>query len=389
MKSRFKTENDSLKKVEESAEKFLRQYYHERNLEGVEERLAEVLRELKRSGTYTHTQDELTFGSRLAWRNSNRCIGRLFYETLEVFDCRHLEDEGAVEQALRRHMGYATNGGRIRSAITIFRPEVPGEEPIRIWNPKLIRYAGYRDGIEGEVVGDPEEADFTRACEELGWSGDGTSFDILPVVFQIGERSPHLFHWSPEEALEVEIRHPELDWFSELGLRWYAVPVIADMVLEIGGIRYPAAPFNGWFMDTEIGARNFGDRERYNMLPTIAEKMGLDRRSKLNMWQDRAMVELNSAVLHSFREDGVRITDHHTASRQFMAFNRKERESGREVMADWAWIVPPLSASSMEVFHQSWENEVKSPNFYYNDPVWAEKKYDRKSRCPFHISSHS
>jgi nitric-oxide synthase len=36
------------------------------------------------------------------------------------------------------------------------------------------------------------------------------------------------------------------------------------MDLKIGGIVYPTAPFNGWYMVTEIGVRNFIDDYRYN-----------------------------------------------------------------------------------------------------------------------------
>ena len=36
-------------------------------------------------------------------------------------------------------------------------------------------------------------------------------------------------------------------------MKWYGVPMISDMRLEIGGISYTAAPFNGWYMGTEIG----------------------------------------------------------------------------------------------------------------------------------------
>lgn len=53
-------------------------------------------------------------------------------------------------------------------------------------------------------------------------------------------------------------------------------------------------------MSAEIGARNFGDVKRYNLLPAIAQRIGLNRRSKLSLWQDRALIELNRAVLHSF-----------------------------------------------------------------------------------------
>ena len=52
------------------------------------------------------------------------------------------------------------------------------------------------------------------------------------------------------------------------------MPAITNMRLEIGGIDYPAAPFNGWYMGTEIGARNLADADRYDLLPVIAARHG-------------------------------------------------------------------------------------------------------------------
>jgi nitric-oxide synthase len=124
------------------------------------------------------------------------------------------------------------------------------------------------------------------------------------------------------------------------------VPAISNMCLEIGAICYPAAPFNGWYMGTEIGARNFGDSGRYDQLPLIAERMGLDTSSERTLWRDLALVELNVAVLHSFAQAGVTITDHHTESRRFLAHLQREEASGRACPADWTWIVPPLSGSA-------------------------------------------
>jgi len=43
------------------------------------------------------------------------------------------------------------------------------------------------------------------------------------------------------------------DWFAELQLKWYCVPAVASMMLDVGGIEFTAAPFNGWYMSTEIG----------------------------------------------------------------------------------------------------------------------------------------
>ena len=116
-------------------------------------------------------------------------------------------------------------------------------------------------------------------------------------------------HDIPADAvLEVRIEHPEYRWFANLGLRWYAVPVISGMYLDIGGVRYPAAPFNGWYMGTEIGSRDFGDTGRYDELREIATHLGLSTATDRTLWKDKALTELNLAVLHSF--DARRRLDH-------------------------------------------------------------------------------
>lgn len=69
-------------------------------------------------------------------------------------------------------------------------------------------------------------------------------------------------------------RAPRLQWFAELGLRWYALPAVSNMLLEIGGLEFPAAPFSGWYMSTEIGTRNLCDPHRYNILEVSASGSG-------------------------------------------------------------------------------------------------------------------
>ena len=81
------------------------------------------------------------------------------------------------------------------------------------------------------------------------------------------------------------------------------------MCLEIGGVCYPAAPFNGWYMGTEIGARNLADHDRYNQLPEIAARMGLDTARDRSLWRDQALVELNrrgAALVRDGRGDDHR-----------------------------------------------------------------------------------
>lgn len=361
---------------------FLTDFYKDFDSSIGDKRIKSVSHEIETSGVWYPTTEELTYGGKLAWRNSNRCIGRLFYNSLEALDKRNLQTEEEIFNGLIEHLKVATNGGKIKSVLSVFANIINNQE-VYIWNGKLIRYAGYENG--SEIIGDPEEVEFTKACMEIGWKGAGTQFDILPVVIQIGNKEPKWFELPKEVILEVEIEHPEYEFFKELNLKWYAVPVIADMAFRIGGIEYTVAPFNGWYMETEIGSRNFGDQDRYNLLPIIAEKMNLDTKSKINLWKDKTLLELNRAVLYSFRKSGVTITDHHTASKQFMRFCKNEKELGREVMADWAWVVPPMGSSSTEVFHNSWQNKVQDPNFYYQSAPWKLQENENTIvKCPFH-----
>jgi nitric-oxide synthase, bacterial len=111
----------------------------------------------------------------------------------------------------------------------------------------------------------------------------------LPLVIQTGANEPKWFEIPKDMVMEVPITHPEYQWFEDLHLRWYAVPIISDMKLEIGGIEYTAAPlFNGWYMETEIGARNLADISRYNMLPKVASLMGLNTDTNATLWKDKA-----------------------------------------------------------------------------------------------------
>ncbi|MCT4353317.1 nitric oxide synthase oxygenase [Streptomyces sp. Je 1-79] len=338
------------------AERFIRQFHHERPGAGdAGSRVREVRSEIDRTGTYEHTPDELAFGARVAWRNAARCIGRLYWRSLVVRDLRQTSSADAIAAECFEHLRTAGNGGRIRPVISVFAPERPGRPGPRIVNDQLVRYAGHRSP-DGGWIGDPVSAQLTaRACA-LGWKRADGPFHVLPLLVQ--ERpgtAPEWYELPDDSVLEVPLSHPEHAWFRELGLRWYAVPAISNMDLEIGGVRYPAAPFNGWYMGTEIGARNLADADRYDLLPVVAERLGLDRSSERTLWRDRALVELNVAVLHSFQRAGVTMADHHTESERFLRHIAQESRLGRSTPADWSWIVPPISGSATPVFHRLYD----------------------------------
>jgi nitric-oxide synthase, bacterial len=305
-----------------------------------------------------HTREELEFGARLAWRNAARCIGRLYWKSLHLRDRRHVTAPASVAAECVEHLRESTRGGRIRSTITVFAPDRPGTPGPRIHNDQLIRYAGHRTP-SGAVRGDGKYVEFTDRAVALGWRRPDPAgrFDILPLLVSAGDAEPEIFELPPDAVLEVPLSHPDHDWFAELRLRWHAVPAISNMPLEVGGITYPAAPFNGWYLGTEIGARNLVDADRYDLLPVIAERLGLDTSSERTLWRDRALVEMVRAVQHSFDVAGVTMADHHNESRRFLRHVAREERAGRRCPADWSWIVPPVSGGLTPVYHR-----------YYDEP---------------------
>lgn len=345
----------------EQAKDFLMQYCSEKKLS--EDYVVMRLAQFEQTGRIDYTYEEIDYGAKLAWRNSNKCIGRLFWKSLKTFDQRHLTTAQQVYEALLTHIDYATNGGKIRSTISVFAPNV------RIWNHQLIRYAGYE--TENGIIGDPASVSFTKQCIALGWQGKGGRFDILPLVIQINDDTPVWFSIPSSHILEVDIVHPTFDWFQTLGLKWYAVPMISDMRVNIGGVDFVSVPFNGWYMGTEIGARNLADQDRYNMLPVIAEKMGLDTSTNASLWKDSALVELNRAVLYAYKQQGVSIVDHHTAAEQFSLFQRQERRENREVTGNWVWLVPPLSPATTNIYHHPLQNKKREPYYKYQEIAYA------------------
>jgi nitric-oxide synthase, bacterial len=335
------------------------------------ERVAQVLQELAATGSYRQTPEELSWGAKVAWRNTSRCLGKFYWKALAVRDMRHLKTADEIFDALVEHLRAAYNNGRVKLLLTVFAPSRPDGTGIRIWNKQLVRYAGYRQD-DGSVVGDPDSADFTDAVRRLGWTGGtGGRFDVLPVVIQTPGEPPRIFELPTDAVAEVPISHPEFDSFADLGLRWHAFPSISDQRLEIGGVSYPAAPFSAWYTAAEIGARNLSDTDRYDMLPAVAATMGLDTSTDRSLWRDRAMLELVTAVLHSYDRAGVSIIDHHFAARQFVKHELREQAAGRTTPARWELIVSPLAGSATPVWQRRYEPVELRPNFFAQPAPWT------------------
>jgi nitric-oxide synthase len=335
-----------------------------------ETRWAEIKTEISLTGSYTHTFAELEWGARVAWRQSVRCIGRGRWQSLVVRDARGARTIDEVARELTEHLRFATNRGRIRSTITVFRADGPSGPRVVVANDQLVRYAGYRQP-DGSVLGDPRYAGFTELVREMGWQppAQRSRFDVLPWLIETSdEEQPRIVPVPAGVVLEVAITHPTLPWFQELGLRWHAVPAISNMRLRIGGLDYSCAPFNGFYLADEVATRNFGDSDRYDQLALVAQRMGLDTSSDANFWQMRAAVELNTAVLHSFRAAGVRMAEPQAESALMAEFARREESVGRPVYGDWSWINGHLGSAFGPSWHRYYQTGEPNPNFWL-DPA--------------------
>ena len=131
----------------------------------------------------------------------------------------------------------------------------------------MISFAGYYSPIDPDVIiGDKGNVSFTQFCQSIGWKGKGGRFDVLPLVLSGSDGIPHLFELPPEIVMKVKIEHPSLSGIGEMNLEWYALPAVSGMLMEIGGIQFPACPFSGWYAVTEIATRDLLDEQRYNLL---------------------------------------------------------------------------------------------------------------------------
>ena len=108
-----------------------------------DKRWSEILAEIRATGTYTHTFEELEHGARVAWRNAPKCIGRISWRNLVVRDKRDVSDPQAIFDECVQHLRAASNGGNIDIVLTAFAPRRPGERwGPRIWNSQHVRFAG-------------------------------------------------------------------------------------------------------------------------------------------------------------------------------------------------------------------------------------------------------
>ncbi|WP_016700775.1 nitric oxide synthase oxygenase [Actinoalloteichus spitiensis] len=283
------------------------------------DRVDQIRREVASTGTYTHTGEELRFGAWLALRESGRCPPGLGWRDLLVRDLRAVRDPAGVAAGCVDHLRVAVvppataedrtstgapppSGGRVRPVVTVFGPDLPGEPAARVHNLELVGYAGH-EGIGGAVAGDARHVGITRRLGELGWRGPlrPGRFDQLPLAIGTSWARPALFDVPRDAVHEVPLEHPEFDWFPELGLRWHATRAVTGLALRVGGVHYPAAPFNSCYGAGEIASR-LGSAAGCGAEAEVARRRAQVDGSREPGWE---LAELERAVVHSFAAAGV------------------------------------------------------------------------------------
>ncbi|MGC4885787.1 nitric oxide synthase oxygenase [Micromonospora sp. DT227] len=320
----------------QQAHQFLRQFHHETGAPELDLRWRHVRAEVADTGSWHPTLDELTYAARVAWRNAGRCIGRARWSHLTVRDRRDTTTLPTLRQELTGHLDAAMVGGRVRPVLTVLAPATAtAPAPLRIISPQLARYAAWH--TDGGIIGDRANLTLTAMAVSLGWPGPTHrgAFDLLPWIAATADDRPHLLLPDHTRIRQVPIHHPHHRWLEDLALRWPAVPVISNMTLHLGGLRFPA-PFSGAFMASEIATRNLADPDRYHQLPAVIDGLDLPEHDRLRA--DKALLTLHEAVLHSYEDAGVSITDHHRESRAFARFTVREKIAGRTVTGDWSWL---------------------------------------------------
>merc|ERR1719336_304306 len=257
-----------------------------------------------------------------------------------------------MKEVILKHIDIAWNGGQLQPTATVFAPKDKNGMGPRMVSDQYFRYAGWVDKKTGEILGDPANVGLTRLCQNLGWGippEDRTRFDPLPIVFQTPNQMYHYVEIPEDKQHRIKFVHPEYPFFEEMELEWFAIPAVATMRLDFGGLMFHMLPFNGWFLSYEMATLNLP--LRYKVLPEIAARMGYDTSPEADpYWEDMALTALHRACIFGFAIRGATIMTHHNVSHDFMDFVEEEKKIRGYVTGNWKWVVPPSNPGVTPIY---------------------------------------
>ena len=172
--------------------------------------------------------------------------------------------------------------------------------------------------------------------------------------------------------------------------------MISNMLLRNDG-RYWPCVFGGWYETDEIAGRDLAPARRFNVLPMVADSIGLSRDPHIEpLWQDLALAELHRAVVDSFRKAGVMFSTPQQEADRFRRHVEREQCRGRATPTDRTWIMPatnPILCSTDEIadydppMPDADPQYVHVPRFHRMGRHGWEREEDRRPevtawRCP-------
>jgi Nitric oxide synthase, oxygenase domain len=168
-------------------------------------------------------------------------------------------------------------------------------------------------------------------------------------------------------------------WTLGLAWKWFSVVgewkwgILSRAIVEV---RQWRSPHSRGIDASEIsarwpaeGARGRDGSQQRPVRGVIGVRHALDMstsssRSEHSLWIDRALLEMNVAVNHSFAKVKISLVDHHMAARHFMRHIERKEKAQRAITGQWNWLVPPMSSSTTPVFHRGYKNTILKPNFF-------------------------
>jgi len=236
-----------------------------------------VRAEIRRDGHYSTPAGVLTFGARVGLSHSAPAANRAAVlagaagARPPVSDRRRRTGRGV------RQAPAATTPGGPRSGSTITcSPRTPPRSPLATRIPTStdpLRRVPLSGGNRARRPPQrrPYRPGQPRSCRRRRRPARfdlPAAVDLLPLLRCRASSDP------PDRVLEVTrtLLHPGVcPTVPDRQLRWHAVRR-HTMPLVIGGVRtHPAAPFHGWYLNTEIVARNLARTPPLRPVPVIAE----------------------------------------------------------------------------------------------------------------------
>lgn len=270
---------------------------------------------------------------------------RTAWKTLQIRDRRHVFSAEAIFQNIKDHFDTIMDQDILNTndnitpppcIMTVFRPQIQNEiMGIRFLSSHLFQYAGYMDKENGIVLGDPSNVEYTNYLIETNlWSPPSTrgAYDLLPLVLKMPHIDKPFVYILPRDITkhEVVLEHARYPGVKGICLKCAPIPFVMNYSMNLGGLVYPCAPFNGCFSPAEKSSTLLYCK-KYGIRSLLGNTMGYQTEDKII--EQSVALELEQTILNSFEKKWHNILDYKgfiNSYKEYCAWRRSLRKSGGE-----------------------------------------------------------